>query len=634
MPAPKHALAGDGEIHYVITDLVPLEKLQKIQDAFAKGNDIASTLTDLEGVPITVPSNHSPVCALIRNTAKGLANCIYSGKQLGRKARENLAPIRQSCCSIGFTDAAAPIIVNGRHIANWLIGQFQVGKVDAPRVREYAKEIGADPDQMVRAFQTMPKLTMEQLDNKLSFLGIMANELSRMGYQNLVQRLQAEELNKIREQLEGSQGHLEQLVLTRTADLRQANRQLTEEMAEKSRIQKRQNRLVTAIESAAESVVITSPAGTIIYVNPAFSELTGYSPAELLGNSPRLLKSGFHDDHFYHHLWQTITGGQTWVGRFVNRKKDGTIYQEESTISPVKDEKGGIVNFVAVKRDITKEIEMQRQLIQAQRLESIGILAAGVAHEINTPIQYILSNTQFFKEVLTDLRTMQAHYDRLIDTVSTSGSFTDEIREIAEAAEAIDLASLWRETGGAVEQSLAGIHRIADIVRAMKEFARPGGVSRQPEDLNALISATVTVSRSKWQDYAEVELELDPSLPAVPLLSGRIKQVLLGMIFNATHALAEKNGDPPRTKGRLAISTRHVNDQAELRVADNGIGIPDDIIDKIFDPFFTTRPVGKGSGQGLSIAHGVIVDNHKGSIRVESVPGVHTEFIITLPLRC
>jgi PAS domain S-box-containing protein len=272
-----------------------------------------------------VPSNHSTVCTLIRDTPKGLANCIYSGKQLGRKAREILAPIRQCCYSIGFTDAAAPIIVNGRHIANWLIGQFQIGKVDEPRVREYAKEIGTDPDEMVRAFQTMPKLTMEQLDNKLSFLGVMANELSLMGYQNLLQRLQAEELHKIREQLEGSQEHLEQLVLTRTADLQQANRQLTQEMAEKNRIQRQQNRLVTAIESAAESIVITSPTGKIIYVNPAFSELTGYSTAELLGNSPRLIKSGYHDDQFYRHLWQTITAGQTWVGRFVNRKKDGTI---------------------------------------------------------------------------------------------------------------------------------------------------------------------------------------------------------------------------------------------------------------------------------------------------------------------
>jgi ligand-binding sensor protein len=147
---PNQSLLLEGDADYTITDLVPLEKLQKIQGAFANGNDIVSTLTDAAGVPITVPSNHSPVCTLIRATQKGLAKCVYSGKQLGQKARENQAPIRQRCFSIGFTDAAAPFVVNRRHIANWLVGQYQVGEVDEVRERVYAEEIGANPDEMIR----------------------------------------------------------------------------------------------------------------------------------------------------------------------------------------------------------------------------------------------------------------------------------------------------------------------------------------------------------------------------------------------------------------------------------------------------------------------------------------------------
>ncbi len=165
----------------------------------------------------------------------------------------------------------------------------------------------------------------------------------------------------------------------------------------------------------------------------------------------------------------------------------------------------------------------------------------------------------------------------------------------------------------------------------MKDFAHPGSLDKVPEDLNDIVEITVAVSRSRWQDVAEMELHLDPGLPVVPLLAGRIKQVLLDMLLNAVYALMEKYGDPPRRKGRISISTRRAGDHVELRLADTGCGMPVDIVPRIFDPFFTTKPVGRGSGQGLSVAHGIIVDNHGGSIRVSSTQGIGTEFIIKLP---
>ncbi|MBU1564562.1 MAG: hypothetical protein KJ630_02910 [Proteobacteria bacterium] len=166
----------------------------------------------------------------------------------------------------------------------------------------------------------------------------------------------------------------------------------------------------------------------------------------------------------------------------------------------------------------------------------------------------------------------------------------------------------------------------------LKSFSQPGSSVKQPEDLNALISTTVTVSRNSWQELAAMELLLDSTLPAVPLLAGRIKQTLLDMILNSVYALTEKYGNQPVEKGKITITTRHAGNQVELRIADTGTGIPANIIDKIFDPFFTSKPVGQGRGQGLSVMHGVIVDNHDGSIQVTSTLGDGTEFTIFLPL--
>jgi PAS domain S-box-containing protein len=616
-----------------ITELIDLKKLQQIQDAFAGANQVASSLIDVTGVLVTKPSNHSKVCDMIRATEKGLKNCMLSGKELGRQAHEKKKSIHQQCASIGFIDAAAPIIVNGRHIANWLIGQYHVGNVDAAHVRKYAEEIGTDPEEMVREFEKMPKLSREDFEKKLVFLQVMTDELSLMAYQKLMQQQQNVELNHIKKELEKYQSHLKNLVEERTAALQQANQQLTAEIEQKTTMQERQNRLVTAIKCAAESIVITSLRGEIIFVNPAFEKLTGYSADEVIDKSPKILQSGAHDEGFYRDLWQTILAGRVWVGRFTNRKKDGTTYLEEATISPVRDEQGKIINFVAVKKDITKEVALERQLNQAQKLESIGILAAGMAHEINTPIQYLLSNTEFLREVRNDLAKMQTGHDNLINAVSAAGAFGDEVAAINRLAEELDLAYLTVEADKALLETLEGIHRISTIVTAMKAFAQPESAEKQPENLHAIIENTIDVSRSQWQNVAELELCFDAELPSVPLMAGRFKQVLLDMIINASYAMAEKYPAPAQRKGRITITTNRVADKVELHLADTGTGIPQRNIDKIFDPFFTTKPVGQGSGQGLSVAHGIIVDLHGGTISVASTEGEGTAFTITLPLK-
>lgn len=615
---------------YSLTDLIPLEKLQKIQDAFAIANQVASTITDPDGVPITRASNYCAVCTMIRATETGLQKCIASGKRLGDMAHTQQHPVHRECSSIGFTDAAAPIIVQGKHIANWLIGQYHTHEVDEQRIIEYAEEIGADPQKMKYEFRAMPKLSREAFESKLGFLEILAHELSMMGYLHLQQREQTAELNQIKAELEEQQTQLEQNVLERTKELQQTNAQLELEISMKSKIQKRQNRLITAIESAAESIVITSSRGRIIYVNPAFEKLTGYSRQEVLGATPRILQSGYHDKKFYNNLWQTIRKGEIWSGRFVNKKKDGSLYQEESTVSPVVDNTGKILSYVAVKKDVTKEQQLQAQLKQAQRLETIGTLAAGMAHEINTPVQYVLANTHFLQDALKDLAQMQELYKQLVD--SASPALSPQIEEITRRARDIDIDYLIEESETAIKQSIDGLNKVASIVKAMKEFADPGNnATRQVVNINALVRSTVDVSRKVWDKVADVELFLDDAIPEVPLYAGKIKQVLLDMLINSTHALIEKYGMPPDGKGQITISTGLCGNEVELRIGDTGAGMPEGVVSRIFDPFFTTKTVGQGEGQSLAIAYRVIVEEHGGSVTVESRPQAGTTFTIRFP---
>lgn len=617
---------------YNLIELIEIEKLQQIQDAFAAATHVASTIVDTNGTPITSPSNHSRVCSIVRSSPKGLENCIRSGKILGQRAAKSLSPFHQKCFSCGFVDAAAPIIVNGHHIANWLVGQYYIGDANESSIAAYSREIDVSEEEMVTALREMPKISKERFEKILHFLWIIANEISNMGYQNLQQKVQTEELLKVKFQLEKHKNELEKMVATRTAALVKMNTTLNKEIDLKNAIQQKQSRLIAAIEHAAETIAITDAEGTIIYVNPAFESISGYGREELIGKNHRIMKSGVHDADFYAEFWQTITSGQVWNGRFRNRKKNGTLYDEESTVSSVKDESGNIINYVAVKRDITRELELERQLLQANKLESIGTLAAGIAHEINTPIQYVHDNTQFLQESLEEYKNYKKHLQALVMAAESQSAFPEMVREIRQLEEDIDLEFLDGETERAVEVALEGLDRIAAIVSAMKEFANPGGSGKDLEDINTIITNTVTVSSSEWKNNAEMTMALDPTLPSIPLLSGKFKQVLLNLIMNASQAIAEKHQDASAEKGNITISTSQEEDMICIRVRDTGIGVEKQDTEKIFDPFFTTKPVGKGTGQGLAIAYSVIVEGHGGTIDVVSEHGNGAEFIIRLPI--
>ena len=282
--------------------------------------------------------------------------------------------------------------------------------------------------------------------------------------------------------------------------------------------------------------------------------------------------------------------------------------------------------------DITERKVLESQLIQAQKLESIGQLAAGIAHEINTPAQYVGDNTRFLQQAFDDLEDVHKHYNGLLDAVRNGEATEDHIRAVEIAADKADLEYIKEEIPKAIRQSLDGIGRISKIVRAMKEFSHPGTDEKTNMDLNKAIESTITVAGNEWKYVADMVTEFDPELPFIPCLPGEFNQVILNMIINATHAIADKAGKGQDGKGTITVSTHAQGRSAEIRIQDTGAGIREDIRSRIFDPFFTTKDVGKGTGQGLAIARSVIVDKHGGSIDFETEVGQGTTFIIKLPL--
>ncbi len=657
---------------------------------------------------------------------------------------------------------------------------------------------------------------------------------------------------------------------------------MAHDITDRKRSEQQTHLQTAALESAANGIVIADRRGKILWVNPAFTRLTGYSAEEVLGQSPSVLKSGAQDASYYCNLWTTILRGDTWHGEIVNRRKDGTLYDEEMTITPVRAEGGSIYHFVAIKQDITERKRAQEELLlktalleteaettldgilvvdgkgrclqsnrrfaemfnvpaelldrkddeemlaysrsqvqnpeafiqrvhylyahpsekardeiqmtdgrvldrysaalqdargrsygivayfrditdrkraeqalreneqryrelfenaseiifttdldgrftslnragkrvlgyskeeaaqtdiwhlvvpqywdvlkqgraemlageaqltseievmardgrrvrlevnprliwhddkpvgiqaiarditgrdiaemelrQAQKLESVGRLASGIAHEINTPIQFVGDNTRFLEDSFSSLKMLLGKCAKLRDAASLGPVSPELLRELDCAEVESDCDYLLEEIPRAITQTMEGVDRVATIVRAMKEFAHPESKEMAPADLNKALLSTMTVARNEWKYVADVDTEFG-DLPLVICNVGDLNQVFLNLLVNAAHAIADVvNGGG---KGSITVRTAAEGDKVHISIADTGSGIPDSIRNKIFDPFFTTKEVGRGTGQGLAIARSVIVDRHKGTLTFESEVGKGTTFHIRLPV--
>ncbi len=288
------------------------------------------------------------------------------------------------------------------------------------------------------------------------------------------------------------------------------------------------------------------------------------------------------------------------------------------------------------KEKIVQELHERKQLevklLQAQKLEAIGQLAAGIAHEINTPSQFINDNLTFLQDSFLSINTVLHRFKETKEQYQQGRDVTANISALEELIERSDLDFLETEVPDALQQSLQGLDRIRKIVKAMKEFSHPSGNEQTAADINQAIENTIIVSKNEWKYVAELKTELDPSLPAVPCFIDEFNQVILNIIVNASHAIQDKVGNSGE-KGTITISTKKRDETVEIKISDTGTGIPKEIQHRIFDPFFTTKEVGKGTGQGLAIAHSVITQKHHGTLKIESEPGKGSTFIIELPLR-
>jgi PAS domain S-box-containing protein len=428
---------------------------------------------------------------------------------------------------------------------------------------------------------------------------------------------------------------LDEAVRQRTRELLDANHTLQNEIqnrsAMESALRESEERFHRAFETVAVPLVIrTLDTGRYQDVNQSFVELCGYDKADLLGKTPEELDLFVDSASHLEHIQSLRTGKQLREVELAIRRQDGQIRQTLVSISMLRLREQSCL--IAALQDVTEQKKLESQLRQSQKLEAIGQLAAGIAHEINTPTQYVGDNTHFVKDSFAAILAVLQNHQNLL-AVAKTGMVTPELIARSEALLVeSDLDYLCEQIPAALKQTLEGVARVSKIVRAMKEFSHPGGKDKAPADLNRAIESTVTVAHNEWKYVADVKLELAPDLPPVPCFVGEFNQCILNLVVNAAHAIGEVVKQQPGTKGLITVQTRSLGDHVEVRVADTGPGIPEAFRSKIFEPFFTTKDVGKGTGQGLSIIYGSIVRRHGGTVTFETETGRGTTFIIQLPL--
>ncbi|MCB0334690.1 MAG: hypothetical protein KDD62_00250 [Bdellovibrionales bacterium] len=300
--------------------------------------------------------------------------------------------------------------------------------------------------------------------------------------------------------------------------------------------------------------------------------------------------------------------------------------------TPIYDGKASPEFFVFLLYDITEQRQLEHRLMQAQRLESVGHLAAGIAHEINTPIQYVRDNTLFVKRELENITNYIMGTTQFLNACQAEQKLKEQTGALVELFDSLDISFLMDELPQALDQTYEGAESVARIVKSIKEFSHPGSEEMQLTNLNNSLETTITVCKNEWKHVAEIDLQLDQDLPPTLCDPGEINQVILNIIVNAAHAIEEKQSITGHFLGKISISTRQEAGWVVLDIEDNGCGIPDELQKKVYDPFFTTKQVGKGTGQGLAMAFTSITKRHHGLIHLESKKNEGTKFTIQLPV--
>ena len=320
---------------------------------------------------------------------------------------------------------------------------------------------------------------------------------------------------------------------------------------------------------------------------------------------------------------------QPGLHQVVGLRGEGNEFAAELTTSLVQHKDESVL--VALIRDRTEQQQLEAQLRHAQKMESVGQLAAGIAHEINTPVQFVGDNIRFLTNSFEELEALLELLRQFDDSSQTREDWDALQAQRNRLEQSMDLEFIRKEVPEALVQSLVGIERVTTIVKAMKEFSHPGETSKTAVDINDGLMSSITVSRNEWRYIAEVTTDFDKQLPHILGFPGDLNQAFLNVIVNAAHAIESLGGDQT-SLGKIHISTSHSPEHVEITISDNGCGIPMSDQQKVFEPFYTTKQIGKGTGQGLSVVHTVITEMHQGEISIQSEVGVGTKIEIRLPI--
>ena len=562
-------------------------------------------------------------------TAELLSRGIASTNEQLRNLTRDLPAKLASGATIAWPESSIQdskhLIANFSEMADSLTAQFdeirQINELLEQRVAERTHELQASEEKYRQLFNTVSdaimlfeaetKKIVDVNDAGLRMYDYTKDEFLKLRHSDITAELK-KSAEAIKQLLDGEITEIPLMYHKRkdgmvfpveisTGTFKWKDRQIVcgviRDIAERKRFEEERSRLATAIEQASESIIISDRSGTIQYINPAFEQLSGFSREDIIGQNFRILKSDIHDEDFYNRMWETLLHGLVWSGHITNRMKDGILREFETRISPVKDSSGEIINFVSVNRDVTHEKALETQLQQVQKMQAIGTLAGGIAHDFNNILASVIGYTEL-----------------ALDDAKNGTLQRANLREVL----------------------IAG-NRAKELVKQILAFSRQADQEQKPFRLKFVVKEALKLLRASMPATIEIEQNIQ-SNGLVMGDSTQFHQVLMNLCTNAAHAMEDKGGLLTVSLSDVDLDSDFIFNHPDLKpgayinltVADTGDGIPPTVLKKIFDPFFTTKEIGKGTGMGLSVVHG-IVHSHGGTVYVYSEPGKGSTFKVFLP---
>ena len=409
---------------------------------------------------------------------------------------------------------------------------------------------------------------------------------------------------------------------------------ITEQVTTRRALADERAQLAQIVETVPFEVALKGRDHRFVSCNTAFARRAGLdSPDDIVGLRSTELAGDRASARFQERDEELMSSGEELLHeQIMFTDADGQPRQADLSRVPVRGADGAVTGLLILAIDTTDRVKLESQLADASKMEAIGQLASGVAHEINTPIQFVGDNIGFVGSTFEDLLPVLAKAEALAKAVAAGDASEDAATALLAMIDEADLEFALEEIPGAIEQSAEGIDRVTKIVRGLKEFAHPGGDESEPSDVNHIIQSTVAVASNEWKYVADVQFDLAPDMPPVTCMPAKLAQALLVIVVNAAQAISEANDGGSCGRGRIDIATRADGNICEIRIVDDGPGMSDEVRDRIFEPFFTTKGVGVGSGQGLPIAQRIIITDHNGTLDVRSEVGAGTTFVIQVPI--